>query len=99
MKGEKKPAKPVNELSYRVQIATASKDIGISSRRFSEFEDVKVYRHGGLFKYTVGDEPGLDAALLLLDRVRQKGVKDAFIVIFRNGERIPESEAKRLIGR
>jgi hypothetical protein len=33
----------------------------------------------------------------LLKEVKEKGVKDAFIVIFRNGERIPQAETDRLM--
>jgi N-acetylmuramoyl-L-alanine amidase len=60
---------------------------------------VKMYRHGGMFKYTVGDEPSLNGAQLILKQVKDKGVKDAFIVIFRNGERVSQAEANRLLGK
>lgn len=84
-------------LSYRVQIAAEAKEIPTDAPKFSKFTDVKMYRHGGMFKYTVGDEPDLPAALGLLGEVKKKGVKDAFVVIFRNGERIPQAEADRLM--
>ncbi|MCX6268531.1 MAG: N-acetylmuramoyl-L-alanine amidase, partial [Bacteroidetes bacterium] len=86
-----------DNLSYRVQIAAESRDIGIHAAKFSRFSGVKLYRHGGLFKYTVGNEADMAAALNLLDEVKRKGVKDAFIVIFRNDERIPQPEADMLM--
>ena len=86
-----------DKLLYRVQIATETRDIGVNAAKFSRFSGVKMYRHGGMFKYTVGNEADLAAALGLLTEVKQKGVKDAFIVIFRNEERIPQAEADRLL--
>ncbi|MEI6174593.1 MAG: N-acetylmuramoyl-L-alanine amidase [Bacteroidota bacterium] len=87
------------ELSFRVQIAVTTTDIGVHSPEFSRFSQVMVYRHGGMYKYTVGDESSLQEVQKLLDQVRAKGIKDAFIVIFRNGERIPQDEANRIIGK
>jgi len=87
------------ELSFRVQIAVTTHDIGVNSPEFSRFSQVMVYRHGGMYKYTVGDESSLHEVQKLLDQVRAKGIKDAFIVIFRNGERIPQDEANRILGK
>jgi len=88
-----------NFLSFRIQIATTSTDIGTNSSKFDKFDNVMMYRHNGLYKYTVGDENNLDGANRLLIQVKQKGIKDAFIVIFRNDERIPEGEANRILGK
>ncbi|MDP1622325.1 MAG: N-acetylmuramoyl-L-alanine amidase [Bacteroidales bacterium] len=88
--------KSTGKLSYRVQIATESKNIGTKIPRFSRFDHVRMYRHGGKFKYTVGDESDLDSALRLLSEVKNKGVKDAFIVIFRDEKRISQAEADKL---
>jgi N-acetylmuramoyl-L-alanine amidase len=87
------------ELSYRIQIAVTTQDIGVNAPDFSRFTKVKMYRHGGMYKYTVGDESTLKDAQRLLDQVKTKGVKDAFIIIFRDGERIPQDEARRLLGK
>jgi N-acetylmuramoyl-L-alanine amidase len=86
-------------LSFRIQIATTSTDIGTNASRFAAFDHVSMYHHNGLYKYTVGNESTLDGANRLLQQVKRKGFKDAFIVIFRNNERIPESEAKRILGK
>lgn len=99
----KKDTKPTREqasngLSFRVQVAVSSSEIPVGSSRFSGFSEVKMYRHGGLYKYTVGDEPTLTGANRLLGEVKRKGVKDAFVVIFRDNERIPQDEANRIQG-
>jgi N-acetylmuramoyl-L-alanine amidase len=85
------------KLSYRVQIASENTERGADYPKFSHFPEVKMYRHGGKFKYTVGDEPNLEAANRMLVEVKKKGIRDAFIVIFRNNERIPQHEADSLL--
>jgi N-acetylmuramoyl-L-alanine amidase len=97
---EKKKTKNTNAdgLSFRVQIAVASQELPLNSSRFSGFPYPKMYRHSGLYKYTVGDESTLVSANRLLAEVKRKGVKDAFVVIFRNNERIPQEEANRIQG-
>ncbi len=88
-----------NDLSYRVQIASSSMDLGSEAPRVPGIRDVRMYKHKGMFKYTVGDESTLWAAQHLLAEVKRKGIKDAFIVIFRNNERISEQEANQLMGK
>jgi N-acetylmuramoyl-L-alanine amidase len=88
---------PSGKLSYRVQIAAETRQIGTDAPKFSKFDKVEMYRHGGMYKYTVGNEVDLQEALRLLARVKEQGVKDAFVVIFRNNARIPQSEADRLL--
>ena len=85
------------KLSYRVQIAADPMELGDESPKLARFSDVKVYRHGGLYKYTVGNETNMTDARRLLVSVKEKGVKDAFIVIFRNEERISQEEADSIM--
>jgi N-acetylmuramoyl-L-alanine amidase len=87
------------ELSFRVQIGVAKVDIGSHAKKFSAFKQVKMYKHNGMYKYTVGDEANLNGALSLLAQVKGKGIKDAFIVVFRNDQRIPQDEANRMLGK
>lgn len=90
---------PANGLSFRVQIASSSMDLGSEAPRVPGMGEVSMYIHKGMYKYTVGDEPTLASAQHLLAEVKRKGIKDAFIVIFRENERISEQEANRLMGK
>ncbi len=92
-------SKGPGELSFRVQIAVTTTDIGTSALKFSTFKNVKMYKHNGMYKYTIGDEPTLQGATNLLEQVRRKGIKDAFIVVFRNDQRISQEETNRLLGK
>jgi N-acetylmuramoyl-L-alanine amidase len=92
-----KPA--ASEVSFRVQVYTSPTDIGINAARFRGLEDVQVYKHQGIYKYTTGDEKTPEAAFSLLSEVRKKGFKDAFVVAFSNGTRISVEKARALIAR
>lgn len=86
-----------DRLSYRVQVAADAKPLTKTSPRLKKFPEAVMYRHGGLYKYTIGDEPDMPSVLKLLGDAKARGASDAFIVIFRNGERIPQPEADRLM--
>jgi N-acetylmuramoyl-L-alanine amidase len=94
---EKTQAKTPAGLVFKVQVAAAVKELDRNDKRLAAFSKVDMYRHGGMFKYTIGGETTLDAAEKLLDNTRSKGTADAFIVIFRDGSRIPEEEAARIL--
>jgi N-acetylmuramoyl-L-alanine amidase len=88
-----------DKLFFRVQVAAKPKELDTNAPELSRFNDVRMYRHGGLYKYTVGNETDLAAARHLLAVVKEMDVKDAFIVIFRNEERISQAEADALLKR
>jgi N-acetylmuramoyl-L-alanine amidase len=96
---EKTPEKmPVTgkSLEFRIQIATSASDLPATSKIYTQFTNVKMYHHNGLNKYTVGNYSELGKAKEMLTSIKKKGYGDAFIVIFRNNERIPQSEADRI---
>ncbi len=85
------------EVSFRVQFATFSEQRPIDDPIFSSLSGVSFYFHEGLYKYTVGNETTLEAAAALQQTVQQAGFKDAFVVAFKNNERISAAEARRLL--
>ncbi|MEI8005306.1 MAG: N-acetylmuramoyl-L-alanine amidase [Bacteroidota bacterium] len=87
-----KPSAP-GAVSVRVQVASMSKDVETTSPVFAGLSGVRMYKHNGMFKYTVGDETTVTGAEKILNEVKSKGFKDAFIVFFKNDERISKEEA------
>ena len=87
---------PVKKLEFRIQVATSATDLPTSGRIFSQFKSVKMYRHQGLYKYTVGSYSELGKAKGMLEEVKKMGYRDAYIVFFRDNERIPQPEADRI---
>ena len=70
-----------------------STEVETSSHVFSGLSGVRMYKHNGMYKYTVGDETSMAAAERLLAEVKAKGFKDAFVVYFKNDSRITKEEA------
>jgi len=85
-----------NVVAFRVQFALYSEAKPVDSKIFSGLEDVKMYFHGGSYKYTSGDFSTMDAALQWRKELIAKGYKDAFVVAFKGKERITNDEARRL---
>lgn len=85
------------DIRFRVQFASSSREK--PTDRFKDVEDVRVYEHNGVFKYTSGDETSFESAIRLQNKLRlSRKYKDAFIVAFRNGERIDLDEARKISG-
>lgn len=84
------------DIRYRVQFASYKKEKSLDFRKFRGLTNIKMYQHGGLYKYTTGDESLFDGAVELKKKLLGKGYKDVFIVAFLNEERISIDEAKKL---
>jgi len=83
-------------VSFRVQFALYSEAKPVNSKIFSGIDNVKMYYHGGSYKYTSGNFSTMEAALQWRKEMIAKGYKDAFVVAFKGKERITNDEARRL---
>ncbi len=81
---------------FKVQIATSSRSVDTAPRNFNGLEGVEEQQGAGLYKYTVGAERTLEQARALQQRCRDLGYDGAFIVAFKEGERIDLQEAVKL---
>ncbi len=101
----KEKAKPVKPSSsgkrpeYRVQFYAYTRKIPVTSSRFKGIDDISVYFHNGLYKYTSGHFPNKSDAVNLQQRLRAKGFRDAFVVAFYQGKRISLKEAQKIAGK
>jgi len=83
-------------VSFRVQFAMFPEAKPLDSKVFSGIDNVKMYYHGGSYKYTSGDFNTMDSAMKRRSEMVAKGYKDAFVVAFRKEKRITNEEAKTL---
>ncbi len=81
---------------FKIQIATSSVKTELKPQNFNGLEGVSLYEAGGLYRYTYGKEKSMGDANNLQLQLKEKGFKDAFIVAFKDGVRIPISEAIKL---
>ncbi len=87
----------VDKIYFKVQIETSRKAIAKTNSRFKDIQ-VSEYKEKGLYKYTTGIfEEDLDAANKYKREMRDKGFDHAFVVAFKNNERIPMAEALKVL--
>jgi N-acetylmuramoyl-L-alanine amidase len=91
------PAGSSDSICFRVQFYTSPKKIPLNSQLFKGIQDAREYYHGGLYKYTTGNETTHEKASALCKAIRSKGFSDAFVVAFQNEIRITIDKAKQFI--
>lgn len=87
------------EVFIAVQFFTSADMKPSNDPLFKNLEGVWYYKHNELYKYVVGKETNLQRAVELQTQVQDKGFKDAFLVAFNKGKRIPVTEATSLINK
>lgn len=87
--------KPDSGVRFKVQFCSLPNELPTNDKRFAGMGEVGKYKDGNIWKYTVGNEKTYASAEKLLEKVKVK-YSDAFIVAFKNGKKIPLSEARKL---
>lgn len=85
-----------SEVIYRVQFHTDTTQYSSESKRFESLENIWMYNDNGLWKYTAGSFKDFHQANQYRHKIRTKGYKDAFVVIFNNNQRISLEKAKEI---
>lgn len=80
----------------KVQVVTASERLSATDSRFRGVE-VWEYQQGGLYKYTAGNTQDFEEITKLQSELRNLGFQGAFVVAFKDGERIKVSEAREIL--
>lgn len=84
---------PTESVYFAVQVA-AGADANPPKSIAGLNEDFYIYEEGGLNKFRVGRYQDLNEAINAKNRIFKKGVTDAFIVAYADGQRVGVSEAK-----
>lgn len=84
-----------SKVVFKVQITTSSKELDLKASNFNGLDGVNMYSDGGIFKYTYGKSNNFDEIKKMQDTARQKGYTSAFVVAFKNGERIKDLNVAR----
>ena len=91
------PAKETTASSapvFKVQIMTSSKALNKNDARFKGEKDIDSYKEGGMVKYTIGASTDYNQIYQLRKSLVTK-FPEAFIIAFRNGEKMNVQEAAR----
>ncbi|MEQ8908622.1 MAG: N-acetylmuramoyl-L-alanine amidase [Vicingaceae bacterium] len=84
-------------LIFKVQLATTTNKVDPDPANFKGLQGVSYYEAGGLFRYTIGEEPSWSQASKLQTKAQSHGFNDAFIIAFYEGKRIAVGEAVKLL--
>jgi N-acetylmuramoyl-L-alanine amidase len=102
IKPDDKPVTQVNSATaikadatvYRVQIISSGIKYQSNHPIFKGRKDIWMYSSGGMWKYTAGSFDKEEDAVNLQAELKAQGFGDAFVVAFKNGERINLKDAR-----
>lgn len=75
------------KIVYKIQILTSTKKLSAKSKQFKGYKNVDYYVEKGVYKYTYGSTTDYKAIRDLRRKVA-RDFKDAFIVAFKDGEKV-----------
>lgn len=89
--------KSTPKVVYKVQFSSSSFEMPLDAPAFKNIDKVGRYYHGGSYKYTSGEAKTMEEAVAILRKIQEQGYKDAFVVVFKDDERITTSEALKIL--
>lgn len=81
-----------SEITFKVQILTSSKPLSKNGKQLKGLKGVDYYKEKGIYKYTYGASTDYNKVLRTRRTITPQ-FKDAFIIAFRNGEKMNINEA------
>lgn len=86
---------PTKGIIYKVQIKANNKIPAKSDKVYKQFKDIDFEKANGFIKYVCGPYSDYSTALSNVKKAKKNGYKDAFVVVYKNGERLTFDEAKK----
>ncbi|MDB5226423.1 MAG: N-acetylmuramoyl-L-alanine amidase AmiA precursor [Bacteroidota bacterium] len=83
------------KIVYKVQIKASNKPLAKSDKAYKIIGDLKYEKVKGAYKYLAGPYESYDMAQKMVKKAKRSGYKDAFVVVYKNGERLSFNEAKQ----
>lgn len=91
--GKTSSSKSLSQPVFKIQILTSGKLLPKNSRLLKGLSPVSYYKEGGIIKYTYGEDTDYNKILRLKRTRVDTKFKDAFIIAFRNGEKMNVNQA------
>jgi len=85
-----------NGIIYKIQIGTSPKKVALESKNFKGLEFISMNELNKSFVYLYGETTDIQEAKQFLATAKSKGYTTAFIVPFKNGQKISLQEALKL---
>jgi N-acetylmuramoyl-L-alanine amidase len=81
------------EIQFKIQFYTSTRILAKNNTKFKDIEKVPFYKQQVEYKYCSGSFLSFEEAIQHQNVMRKKGYKDAFVVAFKNDEKITVREA------
>ncbi|HTA63815.1 MAG TPA: N-acetylmuramoyl-L-alanine amidase [Bacteroidia bacterium] len=91
------PPEGKSGIVFRVQFAMSETEPDIKSDKYKNADDIWYYKAGNVYKITSGSFSTADEVVKHQEKIRAAGYKDAFVVAFKNNQRIDFKEAVKQI--
>lgn len=78
---------------YKVQLSTSAKKLALEPRNFKGLNSISMSFDNKLYRYMYGETSDYDEAKKQLQEAKGKGFDSAFLIAFKNGEKISIQEA------
>ena len=89
---ETKKEEPTHRPIFKVQLLASARQIPTGSERFKDIKPVDFYKEDNLYKYTCGATTDYREAVRMREKIKD-AFEGAFIVAFKNGQKIPLQQA------
>ncbi len=86
-----------DEVVFKIQFLSLPGETKLTGEKYKNLGVISSYHYKGAYRYTAGSTSNFDEAIKLQSKLRKQGFADAFIVAFKNGERITTDEAQKLL--
>jgi N-acetylmuramoyl-L-alanine amidase len=81
------------QILFKVQISASGRKMDLQPRNFKGLRNISMDYENSAYKYMYGETPDYDESKNLLEEAKAKGYKSAFLVAFKNGNKISIQEA------
>jgi N-acetylmuramoyl-L-alanine amidase len=81
---------------YKVQISASSRKMELSPTNFKGLDNISIDFDSKIYRYMYGETSDYNEAIKLLSQAKEKGYSSAFLIAFKNREKISIQEAIKL---
>lgn len=85
----------IDVVTFKIQLASGKNKIATKSYNFKGLKDIQRVKIGSYYKYYYGVTSSYKNAIKSLKIAKQKGYKSAFMVAFKNGEKVSVKEVNK----
>lgn len=78
---------------YKVQLSSSTKKVELKPSNFKGLTSISIASEGKFFKYMYGETANYNDAKRLLEEAKSKGYDSAYLIAFKNGEKISVQDA------